>query len=88
VSRKNRAPVPSIPATATEGSGNGAGVEPRLQATAAHSLPEGVGTTASMLAVREAAGVCITIDPGTRHPTVTAAKATNSQRHLIAISPA
>jgi hypothetical protein len=83
VSRKNNAPVASTPAMAT-GSGNGADVEPRLHATAAHSLPDGAGAAASIVAVPEGVGVWVTIEPGTRHPTVTAAKVTNSQRHFAA----
>jgi hypothetical protein len=43
---------------------------------------------ASILAVREPESVWVTIEPGTRHPTVTAARAIDSQRHVIATSPA
>ncbi len=73
-----------IPARANGGAGVGTDGEPGLQATAAHSLPEGVGTVGSMPAEWEAAGGSDSMEPGTRQATVTAARATSSQCHLSA----
>jgi hypothetical protein len=72
-----------MPASVMPGSGTVDDGDPRLQATAAHSLPDGADSGAvTMAAPTEVGGGCDSIEPGTRQLTATAARVTTSQRHL------
>ena len=62
--------------------------DPRLHDTAAHSLPDGAGAAAVMMAAPPAwTGGCDSMDPGTRQLTATAARVTSSHCHLGATGP-
>ncbi len=62
--------------------------DPRLHDTAAHSLPEGAGAAAVMMAAPPAwTGGCDSMDPGTRQLTATAARVTSSHCHFGATAP-
>jgi hypothetical protein len=69
------------------GSGTVDDGDPRVQDTAAHSLPDGDGAAGVRMGAPRA---CDTgwdsTDPGTRQLTARAARVTRSQRHLGAIS--
>ena len=78
-------PAAIVPASARLGTGTGDDGDPRLQDTAAHSLPDGAGARR-----RHDGGVpppvsrWESMEPGTRQLTATAARVTSSQRHLDA----
>ena len=76
-----------MPASAMPASGTVDDAGPRLQAIAAHSLPDGAGSGAVTIAApAEVGGGRDSIEPGTRQLTATAARVTRSQRHLGATS--
>jgi hypothetical protein len=79
-------PAAMVPASVRLGTGTGDDGDPRLHDTAAHSLPNGRGTAAAvvMVSMPGAAVVWVSIDPGTRQLTATAATVTRSRRHLDA----
>jgi len=54
-----------------------------LHDTAAHSLPDGADTAATVTVVPAAGVGWESIAPGTRQLTTTAATVTRSQRHLV-----
>jgi len=56
--------------------------DPRLQDTAAHSLPDGAGASAVTMAAPPAVGDSDRVEPGTTQLTARAARVTSSQRHL------
>jgi len=60
--------------------------DPRLQDTAAHSLPDGAGASAVTMAAPPV-GVSDRVEPGTTQLTARAARLTRSQRHLGATFP-
>jgi hypothetical protein len=73
-----------VPTNVRLGLGTGDDGDPRLQDTAAHSIPDGAGAAAVMIVAVPAPGGWESIEPGTRQLTATATRATRSQRHLRA----
>jgi hypothetical protein len=72
-----------MPANVKPGSGTVDDSVPRLQATAAHSLPDVAGSGAMTMAAPAEVGVGRdSMEPGPRQLTATAARVTRSQRHL------
>ena len=70
-------------ATVMLGSGTFDDGDPLLQATAAHPIPKGAGAGAVTMAVPPAVGGgWVSMEPGARQLTTTAARATRSQRHF------
>ena len=76
-------PAARVPASVRLGTGTEDDGDPRLQDTAAHSLPDGAGADDVTMAAVPAARVgWESMEPGTRQLTATAARVNRSQRHL------
>ena len=75
-----------VPANVRLGTGTGDDGDPRLHDTVAHSLPNGRGTATDVMMVpMPGAGVVwVSIEPGTKQLTATAATVTRSRSHLVA----